>query len=336
MVLHLISPLLLQRLEDIYLQLETNLSSLDHRQRRPQYRVDLHQYRWILMEVKEARHAQVVKVNPDLLFATIVSVTEFTAIDPIDPILDPQIVLLDRSAHINTRLVPYVAASIKPENGIILGLPNTAVRRFNLDDDLIFRSILSSSMKSKGPISHRSYIFMDTYSLPSFEHTCLDAQRSITVDNAGGKSDISEMYSIDYFAAVHSSFDVILEKEVQMFIDYKMVDFICTIDKHRVGVSVTRAMGFPSPSNFTPAMASKLLYKKLYGLIVARNGVVKSQSFYKSILHIWCQDERIAGLLSDAFANLDANDYGLDVKGVVILQLTVCDDIRIYKNIRPT
>ena len=113
----------------------------------------------------------------------------------------------------------------------------------------------------------------------------------------------------------------------------KMVDFICTIDSNRVGVSVARAMGFPSSDKFTPTIASRLLYKKLYGLIVARNAVVKKQSFFKSILHIWCQDAHVAQLLRDAFANLDDDDYGLYVKGVVLLQLTVCDDVQLYKNI---
>lgn len=234
-----------------------------------------------------------------------------------------------------TPLVPYAAVSTLPVGCITSVLDNTAIRSYDPLHDELFRSLLVTTNKTKGTVSHRSHIFVDTYTLPPYTHVCPDAKRSITVDNAGGKSDVSEMYSIDYFASVYGATETILEKEVQMFFDFKMVDFISTIDGHRVGVSVTRAMGFPSPDTFTPAMAAKLLYKKLYGLIVARNGVVKSQSFYKSILHIWCQDARIADMLQEAFANLDDDDYGLDIKGVLILQLTVCDDRQIYRNIRP-
>ena len=111
-----------------------------------------------------------------------------------------------------------------------------------------------------------------------------------------------------------------------------MVDYICTVRDERVGVSVARAMGYPTSEFFTLESAARLLHKKLYGLIVARNAVIKSQSFTKSILHIWCQDASIAQLLQTAYSNLDNNDYGLDVKGVVILQLTICPDRRIYKN----
>ncbi|CAH6419997.1 Hypothetical protein HVR_LOCUS1052 [uncultured virus] len=171
------------------------------------------------------------------------------------------------------------------------------------------------------------------YYLPPASLVCEDARRSITIDNAGGKSDISEMFSIDYFTQMYGARNTILEKEVSYWIDYKMVDFICTIGCSRVGVSVARAMGYPTSDKFTSTMAARLLYKKLYGLIVARNAVVKNQSFFKSILHIWCQDIHVAQLLRDAFANLDENDYGLDVKGVVLLQLTICDDQQLYKNL---
>jgi hypothetical protein len=173
---------------------------------------------------------------------------------------------------------------------------------------------------------------MDRYALPSYAHVSDDAKRSLTVENAGGKSDISEMFSIDYFARIYGASKFIFETEVEYWIRYSMVDFICTLASARVGVSVARAMSYPDPDQFTPKNAARLLYKKLYGLIVARNAVSKQQSFYKSILHIWCQTPRIADLMRDAFANLDADDYGLDVKGVVILQLTISPDPQLYTN----
>lgn len=216
--------------------------------------------------------------------------------------------------------------------GIISVGCNKGIRIYDPYADNRFRSLLCNTDKGKGSVTHRSHIFTDTYILPPSSAVCDDGKRSITIDNAGGKSDISEMYSIDYFTQMYEAKNTIFEKEVNYWIDYKMVDFICTIDSHRVGVSVARAMGYPTSDKFTPHMASKLLYKKLYGLIVARNAVVKSQSFFKSILHIWCQDTHVADLLRDAFSNLDDNDYGLDVKGILLLQLTVCDDPQLYKN----
>lgn len=191
------------------------------------------------------------------------------------------------------------------------------------------------TFSSRGAVTERTSISIDTYDLPEYADVCADAKRSLTVDNAGGKSDVSEMYSIDYFARSMDACHTLLEKEITYWIDYKMVDFICTIPDGRVGVSVARAMGYPTEDRFTAATASRLLYKKLHGLIIARNGVSKSQNFYRSFLHIWCQNARIAELLQEAFQSLDDDDYGLGVKGTIVLQLTICADARIYRNIRP-
>lgn len=180
----------------------------------------------------------------------------------------------------------------------------------------------------KGSLLEQSQIFINVYTLPT--EVGYDAKKSISMDNAGGNSEISEMYSIEYFQQIGAT-NFIFEKEVEYWIDYKMVDYICTIDGTRVGISVARGMGYPTPNKFTSHMAHNLLYKKIYGLIVARNAVTKKQSFYKSILHIWCQDERIANLLQDAYNKL-LNDDCLEVKGVLILHLTICDDDQIYKN----
>ena len=94
----------------------------------------------------------------------------------------------------------------------------------------------------------------------------------------------------------------------------------------RVGVSVTRAMGFPTPERFTRAWADSLLAKKLYGLIVARNGVNDNHTFFKSILHCRAQTQQIADYVREAYEALDVNDYGLNIKGDVLLVVTVCDN----------
>lgn len=198
--------------------------------------------------------------------------------------------------------------------------------QFNEDIETLLNDV-SYNYKN---IKHGSFIFIDYYNLP--KNINYEAKRSLEILNAGGQSEISEMFSINYFIEKYNASNIILEKEVIYWIDYKMVDFIVTIGENRIGVSVARAMGFPNASCFTYEMAKKLLFKKIYGLIVARNGVVKEQSFYRSFLHIWCQSENIANLLQLAFENLDENDYGLKIKGILLLQLTICDDQQIYSN----
>jgi len=182
--------------------------------------------------------------------------------------------------------------------------------------------------------SHRDHIFLDTYDFSVKDPINQpDALRSLTVANAGGKSEVSEALSIQYFYEKYAATNILLEKEVDYrFYNCKMVDFVCSIGEVRLGVSVTRAMGFPNPEKFEMENAEHLLRKKLFGLIVARNAVNKQHRFFKSILHVFCQTPHIAELLTEAYAALDINDFGLDIRGAVILRLTISTDPRIYNN----
>lgn len=182
--------------------------------------------------------------------------------------------------------------------------------------------------------SYKSSIISDELVLADFNKICLtpQAKRSINVPNAGGNSVYSEAISIMYFEKVWSARDIILEMEVEYWIDYKMVDYICTINANRIGVSVTRAMGYPSPDFFTHEKAINLLKSKLYGLIVSRNSVDDKHTFYKAVLHIFCQNLRISRILKYVYSTFDIDDFGLDVRFDVTLILTLCEQQEIYDN----
>lgn len=119
------------------------------------------------------------------------------------------------------------------------------------------------------------------------------------MDNAGGASEYTEAMSIHYFENVFDGSEFILENEVQYWKEHKMVDYMCTINKQRFGVSVTRAMGFPRSSGFTYKDGKELLRSKIKDLIVACDLVITKHSFIKSILHIWCQNNHISGIMKD-------------------------------------
>lgn len=164
------------------------------------------------------------------------------------------------------------------------------------------------------------------------------AYRSLYEENAGGNSLVSEALSIEYFTQFRGAISVSLEMEVPYWISYKKVDFTCLCKSSpnskeiREGVSVTRAMGFPTPESFTIIDAHKLLNKKLKGLIIARNGISESDTFYSSYLHIWCQTDRIADLLEKSYSEIDITEYGLDIAGTLTLILTVSDWQPLYSN----
>lgn len=153
---------------------------------------------------------------------------------------------------------------------------NSGLKLSLYDDDEEFKFLLDEKTLTKGKVKDRCSLFIDFYTLPKYKFLCKDAKRSLSVENAGGQSEISEMYSIDYFTQLYNAKHIILETEVNYWIDSKMVDFIAIIGTEKVGVSVARAMGFPSAKDFTYDNAKNLINKKILGLLVARNSVVKN------------------------------------------------------------
>lgn len=187
-------------------------------------------------------------------------------------------------------------------------------------------------------------VIRDEYKLP--DKLKWEGRLSLQFDNAGGKSEVSEAFSIDYFNRVHKSIYTIFEKQVQYWIDYKMVDFITSIiddstdmfEEIRIGVSVTRAMLPPGKENneVTDEFGQELLDKKIRGLIIARNGVLKQNTFFHSILHIWCQSKNIIDVVEKAAKSLNPKEYGLHLKSSFCVLLTLCPDSRLYTNFYET
>lgn len=86
--------------------------------------------------------------------------------------------------------------------------------------------------------------------------------------------------SVEYFARRFQARDVVTEMEVEYCsMNWKKVDYICTLYGQRVGVSVTRAMSYPDPRAFSGDAAYQLLYKKLFGLVSIHSPVVYAQLF---------------------------------------------------------
>lgn len=129
-----------------------------------------------------------------------------------------------------------------------------------------------------------------------------EAHQIVAEPNAGGASVVSEALSAEYMVRRFAAADVVTEMQIPYFSpDWKKVDYLTSIYGERVGVSVTRAMGYPTPSVFTEEDALRLCRKKLTGLVVARAGIRPSVGYSRSILHCWCQDRRIANLMVEAF-----------------------------------
>lgn len=176
------------------------------------------------------------------------------------------------------------------------------------------------------------HVFIDTYTPPLREHLHPEALRSLAIINAGGKSEISEAYSIHHMSTLLGSTQSILEMEVQYWATYKMVDLIMKLPSGvRLGISVTRAMT-RCDLEYTRDDAVCLLKKKIHGLIVSRNTVVRDQTFFQSVLHIWAPTHRVARMLVDVIHSRDVDFEEMDLIGTLDLWITVSDACEIYTN----
>ena len=194
------------------------------------------------------------------------------------------------------------------------------------------------SGKPAGP----SYEFTtDSWNVPSdFEEIVwMDtSHRSMEIPNAGGSSNISEALSMEYLHAKYGAECFVPEMEVVYWIESCLCDFLMVLPGENIGVSVTRAISYPfgvkGHSEYTIERARELLNRKLYKLLVARNAISEEQSFYRSILHVWCYDEQTAACIKRAHEEMVEADVDLTYNDVHVI-CTVCDTEYIYTN-RPS
>jgi hypothetical protein len=185
------------------------------------------------------------------------------------------------------------------------------------------------NLSSEEPVPAFYYNYLRTNDKVMSDVTSWNAQQVRDKENAGGASIVSEVMSAEVLSVLYGAKNVRTEMEIEyLFSNWKIADFIVEMFDERVGVSVTRAMGYPDESTFDEEEALRLLNKKIVGLVLARNGVSDRDSFYKSVLHVFAQSERIAHLLHKQFNTLDET-----VKDNVVVICTVAErSPHLYEN----
>lgn len=135
---------------------------------------------------------------------------------------------------------------------------------------------------------------------------CDDAKKILDMPNAGGSSILSEALSMQILHDQYHATGVRTEMEIEYWSDWwKRCDYLTKINGENVAVSVTRVAYAPG-KEFTEEMAIQLFEKKLYGLVVARAGLITEtdESFFKSILHILCRSEKEVQILRTIYDRL--------------------------------
>ncbi len=168
---------------------------------------------------------------------------------------------------------------------------------------------------------------MDPYDMGDFDRLTECGREIIRDGNAGGSSVLSEVFSYEVLARCEDA--VLLKTETEIVYDQmsKKTDLLVEIDGLKIGVSVTRAVGFPRDDPFPLMQASMLLEDKLSDILLSSAAVAPEDAWAKQILHVIAYADDHAAKLMTAYGQLDP---AVTADTVVIVTVSNGDDMFLY------
>ena len=161
----------------------------------------------------------------------------------------------------------------------------------------------------------------DPYDDVDYEELTDGGREIISDGNAGGSSLYSEVFAFEVLTRCEGA--VLLKTETEILYEDsqgKMTALLVSLDGVQVGVSVTRAVGFPREDPYTVEQAQGLLEQKLDGILASSANVTDADGWDKQILHIIAYAPEHAESLRAAFELVDPA-----VQSNTIVYVTVSD-----------
>lgn len=192
--------------------------------------------------------------------------------------------------------------------------------------------VLDDELTSPDPfVIHNSIDFADDpYDDEDFELLTEGGQEIINDGNAGGSSLLSEVFAYEVLERCELASLLATEMEVNYLDpDSKITDLLVEIDGMKIGVSVTRAVGYPRDAPYPLATAKSLLQKKLEGILDSSENVAPEHKWVKQILHVLAYSADHAAVMEQAW-NETADTLKADT--ILIVTVTDGDDEFIYSN----
>ena len=159
----------------------------------------------------------------------------------------------------------------------------------------------------------------DLYDDSDYDLLTEGGQEIIDDGNAGGSSILSEVFSYEVLHRCEGADLLKTEMEVT-YTDPsgKLTDLLVDIDGAKIGVSVTRAVGWPRDDPYTVESAQNILEQKLQGVLDSTANVAEVDTWQKQILHIIAYGDEHAERLATAFDAVDT-----DLKSNTIVWVTL-------------
>ncbi|MEE2750356.1 MAG: hypothetical protein VX519_02930 [Myxococcota bacterium] len=156
-------------------------------------------------------------------------------------------------------------------------------------------------------------------------------QEILSDGNAGGSSIYSEIFAYEVLARCEFAELVKTENEINyQDPNGKKTDLIVSIDNVPIGVSVTRAVGWPQEDPWTPGQALELLEDKFQDIQDSSANVTNADAWAKQILHVIAFSAGHGDSLSQAYNQSVSTDSELVRDTLLMVTVTDGDDAFLY------
>lgn len=185
----------------------------------------------------------------------------------------------------------------------------------------------ATELRSASPFTLENAIDFDRL---GFDYDLLtpDGQAVFDAGNLGGSSLHSEVIAFEVLARCEGASLVATEGEIVYEDDMgTKTDLLVDIDGLMVGVSVTRAVGFPLDDPYPLDQATALLEDKLGDVLASTANVAPEHAWVKQVLHVVAYADMHAARIFEAYAALGPE---LTADTLVVVTVTHGDDDFIY------
>ncbi len=153
------------------------------------------------------------------------------------------------------------------------------------------------------------------------------AQRILEAGNLGGSSLESEAFAYDVEHRCELAELLKTEAEIDYVGEGSRADFLVSVRGTPIGVSVTRAVGWPQDDPYTLEQAEELLADKLDGLLEAAALVADQDAWARGLLHVLAYGPEHADRFAEAW---DAADPALRADTILVVTVTDGEDGFLY------
>ena len=168
---------------------------------------------------------------------------------------------------------------------------------------------------------------VDPYDEADLELLSPGGQRIIEDGNAGGSSLLSEVFAYEVLHRCDRAVLLETENNIDYVREGSITDLLVEIDGERVGVSVTRAVGWPRDDPYTVADATRILEHKLEGVLESSANVVPEHAWVKQILAVIAY---APGHVEPLRAAWDGLDPALKADTIIVVSVSDGDDAFLY------